>query len=120
MCWEVFLDDASLLKFQSEQKALHAKRMAQEGAPGYVDALDGKSLELTLFQESGEVARALKTGQKVKVAPAGIDRKPTSEPVIGTIAAAKMAGNLGKVTITLDAPSTAFPVASVARLWINP
>ncbi len=27
MCWEVFLDDESLLKFQNEQKAAHTKRI---------------------------------------------------------------------------------------------
>ncbi len=78
MCWNVFLDDASLLKFQDAQKALHAKRIAEEGAPGYVDRIEGGALDLTLFQESGEIARQLKAGQKVRVAPAGVDRKPTS------------------------------------------
>lgn len=118
MCWEVFLDDESLLKFQTEQKAVHAKRMAEEGAPGYVDTLTGRELRLTLFQESGEVARQLKAGQKIRVAPAGVDRKPTLEPVTGTIKEAKMAGNLGKVTIALDADSTAFHAADLARLWL--
>lgn len=117
MCWNVFLDDASLLKFQNEQKALEAKRLAEEGAPGYVDMPNGTALELTLFQESGEISQALKAGQKVRVAPAGVDRKPTSAPVTGTVAATKMVGNLGKVTVTLDAASTVFPVGGVARLW---
>ena len=117
MCWNVFLDDASLLKFQTAQKELNTKRLAEEGAPGYVDTLNGTALELTLFQESSDIARALKAGQKVRVAPADVDRKPTTAPVIGTISAAKMQGNLGKVTVTLDAASTAFPVGNVARLW---
>ncbi len=117
MCWNVFLDDASLLKFQNEQKALEAKRLAEEGAPGYVDMPNGTALELTLFQESGEISQALKAGQKVRVAPAGVDRKPTSAPVTGTVAATKTVGNLGKVTVTLDAASTVFPVGGVARLW---
>ena len=118
MCWEVFLDDESLLKFQTEQKAVHAKRMAEEGAPGYVDALADRELRLTLFQESGEVARQLKAGQKIRIAPAGVDRKPTLEPVTGTVKESKMAGNLGKVTITLDADSTAFHAGDLARLWL--
>jgi hypothetical protein len=120
VCWEVFLDDASLLKFQDAQKAAHAKRMAQEGAPGYVDALAGVALELTLFQEGGEIARALKPHQTVRVAPAGADRKPTAAPVGGTIAAAKMQGNLCKVTVTLDKPSSDFHAGDVARLWPTP
>lgn len=117
MCWEVFLDDASLLKFQSEQKAAHAKRMQEEGLPGYVDVNADKELKLTLFQEGGEFAKQLKAGQKVKVAPAGVDRKPTAEPVLATIAEAKMAGNLCKVTLTLDAASDALKVKELARVW---
>ena len=117
MCWNVFLDDASLLKFQNEQKALETKRIAEEGAPGYVDKLDGATLDLTLFWEGSDISHGLKAGQKVRVAPAGVDRKPTMAPVTGTVAAAKMAGNLGKITVTLDAASTAFPVGGVARLW---
>ena len=120
MCWEVFLDDASLLKFQNAQKAVHAKRMTEEGAPGYVDKLAGSELQLTLFQEGNEVSRTLKPGQKIRVAPAGVDRKPTAAPVQGTIKDAKMSGNLGKVTVTLDAASTVFPAGAVARLWTTP
>lgn len=118
MCWEIFLDDESLLKFQTEQKAVHAKRMAEEGAPGYVDALADRELHLTLFQEAGEVSRQLKASQKIRVAIAGVDRKPTLEPVTGTIKESKMAGNLGKVTITLDADSTAFHAGDLARMWV--
>ena len=117
MCWNVFLDDASLLQFQSAQKALNTKRLADEGAPGYADAVDGTTLELTLFQESGDTSRALKPGQKVRVAPAGVDRKAIGTPVTGTISAARMQGNLGKATVTLDAPAAGFVVGGVARLW---
>jgi len=120
MCWEVFLDDESLKKFQDEQKAVHAKRMAEEGAPGYVDVNTEKELQLTLFQEGGDIAHALKPGQSVRIAPAGVDRKPTAEPVHGTVSTAKMVGNLGKVTITLDAPTPVFQPSIVARLWIRP
>lgn len=120
VAWEVFLDDASLLKFQTEQKAAHAKRIADEGAPGYVDTIDGSRLELTLFQESGEVSHALRAGQKIRVAPAGVDRKPTAAPVAGSVTAAKLAGNLGKVTVVLDAPPVGFQAGSVARLWQAP
>jgi hypothetical protein len=120
MCWNVFLDDASLLKFQDAQKALEAKRLAEEGAPGYVDKLDGTALDLTLFQESGEIARQLKAGQKIRVAAAGVDRKAIGTPGTGTVAAAKMAGNLGKVTLTLDAAPAGFQPGGLARLWIAP
>lgn len=120
MCWNVFLDDASLLKFQDAQKALEAKRLAEEGAPGYVDKLDGSALDLTLFQESGDVARLLKAGQKIRVAAAGVDRKAIGTPSTGTVAAEKMAGNLGKVTLTLDAAPAGFQPGGLARLWVMP
>jgi hypothetical protein len=120
LCWNVFLDMESLQKFQNQQKELEARRLKEEGSPGYVDKLDGSSLELTLFQESGELSHQLKAGTKVRVAEAGVDRKPTMTPVTGAVTEAKMAGNLGKVTITLDAPSTAFTAGNVARIWGAP
>ena len=117
VCWEVFLDDESLLKFQNEQKAAEAKRLLAEGSPGYVDKLEGAALELTLFQESGELSHKLKPGMKVRVAPAGVDRKAIGTPALGSVASARMAGNLGKVTVTLDAHDTKFLVGNVARVW---
>ncbi len=84
-----------------------------------MDKNEGQSLDLTLFQESGDVSHALKTGQSVRVVPVGVDRKPTAEPVQGKVASAKMAGNLGKVTITLDAPAANLQTGNVARLWIK-
>ena len=118
MCWNVFLDDASLLKFQDAQKALESKRIAEEGAPGYVDKLEGGSLDLTLFWEGSDVARALKAGQKVRVASAGVDRKAGGTRFDGVVATAKMAGNLGKVTVTLNAAPAVFQPGGLARLWI--
>jgi len=120
MCWEVFLDDESLLKFQEEQKGVHSKRMAEEGAPGYVDKVSDRELELTLFREGGEVTQKLKAGQKVRVAPAGVDRQSSATPVTGTLTVKKMAGALGKVSVTLDAPATGFAVTGLARLWPVP
>lgn len=118
MCWNVFLDDASLVKFQDAQKALEAKRIAEEGAPGYVDRVADREMDLTLFQESGEISHALKAGQKIRVAAAGVDRKASGALFDAVVATAKMAGNLGKVTVTLDAAPAGFQPASVARLWI--
>lgn len=117
MCWEVFLDDVSLLKFQNEQKALEAKRLADEGAPGYVDTVEGSALTFTLFQEANEISRTLKAGQKVKVAPAGVDRKPTQAAVNGTVTESKMMGNLCRVAVTLEATPKGFTPGVVARLW---
>lgn len=117
VAWEVFLDDESLLKFQHEQMAVQAARLKAEGAPGYVDAASAHELSLTLFQEAGEQARSLKAGQKVRVAPAGVDRKAIGTPMPATVSAVKMAGNLGKVTLSLSQSGSAFKPAEVARLW---
>jgi hypothetical protein len=117
LCWNVFLDDESLQKFQNEQKALEAKRLLEEGSPGYVDQLDGTSLDLTLFWESGDLSHKLKPGMKVRVAPAGADRRPTAAPVSGTVTSARMAGPLGKVAITMDTTGAPLVVGKVARVW---
>ena len=117
VCWDVFFDDESLLKFQAEQKDAEAKRLQAEGSPGYVDKLDGTHVDLTLFQESGELSHKLKPGMKVRVAPAGVDRKAIGMPATGSVTTAKMAGNLGKVSIALDAGSSPLVVGNVARLW---
>jgi hypothetical protein len=119
MCWNVFLDDESLLKFQNAQKAIESKRLAEEGAPGYVDVKSGGTLELTLFLEGSDISRGLSAGSKVRVAPAGVDRIALGLPIEGTVSAAKMQGNLGKVTIKLDGGAESFEVAGLARLWVT-
>lgn len=83
VAWEVFLDDESLVKFQTEQKAVHAKRMLTEGLPGYVHESQGSQLTLTLFNEGDELIKQLKLGGSIKAAPAGVDRKPTAPPHCG-------------------------------------
>jgi len=120
MCWQVFLDDESFQKVLNVQKALNAKRLAEQGLPGYVDKLEGKELDLTLFQEGNDVSRNLKPGDKIRVAPAGVDRNPTAPAIAGAIASAKMvSGPVCKVSVTLDSASEAFPVGVVARLWVD-
>lgn len=118
MCWEVFLDDASLLKFQSEQQAAHKKRMTEEGLPGYVDSREERQLRLTMFQESREGCKDLKAGSKVRLAPAGVDRKPTAQPLGGTMKEIKPAGNLTKMVIVMDAVAPeGFKIGGIARVW---
>ncbi|MEI6235370.1 MAG: hypothetical protein WCT04_20120 [Planctomycetota bacterium] len=119
LCWDIFLDEASLMKVQNEAKAVHAKRMVEEGLPGYVDRNEEKELRLTLFQEGGEFAKPLKVGQKVTLAPAGVDRKATTEPVSATVTENKAQGNLIKLELTLDAPNAAFHVKELARVWVT-
>jgi len=119
MCWEVFLDEASLAKFQAEQRAVHARRMTTEGAPGYVDVVSTKQIELTLFQEAGEVGRTLKAGVTVRLAGAGADRQVAGAESFATIKAAKFQGNLCKVSLELAAEPTQLQPRQVVRLWVK-
>ncbi len=119
MCWEVFLDEASLAKFQSAQRAVHTRRMLTEGAPGYADRAAGKEVELTLFQESGDVGRQLREGSKVSLRGAGPDRRPVGETLTGTVKSAKFAGNLCKVSVELGQESTALQGKQGVRLWLK-
>ncbi len=118
IAWEVFLDDESLVKFQTEQKAIHAKRIQAEGAPGYVDEANGKELRLTLFNEGGDIAKQLKAGKSVLVAPAGVDRKPLTAPLTGTVTTAVTKGRECKATLTLSAAEPKFQPTGLARLWL--
>jgi hypothetical protein len=119
IAWEVFLDDASLVKFQEEQKAVHAKRLEEEGAPGYVDAFAEQDLRVTLFNEGSEIMKKLKPGSEVRVAPARADRKPTAPAVTGTVASMKMEGKQGKAQIMIRPPgATSFTPTGLFRLWI--
>ncbi|HEX8911956.1 MAG TPA: hypothetical protein VF796_06320 [Humisphaera sp.] len=120
VAWDLFLDEESLLAFQAEQKAVHAARMARDGAPGYIDESAGGKLKVTLFQEGGDYVAKLAKGQPVQVAPAGVDRKPTKPAVKGTVAEVKRTGKLTAVTVDLPATGGAtFDVGSVMRLWVG-
>ncbi len=118
MAWEVFLDDESLVKFQTEQKAVHAARILKEGAPGYVDESKGTELRLTLFNEGGDVAKQIKVGKSVRVAPAGVDRKPMVTPLMAKVTAVNTKGRECKVTLTLSAEEAKFQPVGLARLWL--
>lgn len=120
IAWEVFLDDASLLKFQAEQKAVHAARMAKDGAAGYVDeptSAAPRHIEITCFQESLEYLTPLKPGRGVTVAPAGVDRNPTAPAINGTIVAFKKIGKQSKATVKLESESKLAP-GSLVRVWV--
>ena len=117
-CWEVFLDDASLEKFQKEQQQIHSQRLAEEGWPGYVDESSSGSVRLTLFQEGRELAKELKVGRTIRVAAAGTDRK-AGKPVEGTIQEHRAQGNLNQVMIKLkDDPPEPLIAAGVVRVWL--
>lgn len=117
MCWEVFLDDASLLKFQNEQKAVHLERLEKQGSPAYVDDAGERVVKLSLFREAQEVWAKLKVGQRVSIAPAGVDRAPSGARLSGSITEATLNKVPGKVTVTLDGPAQGFNAAGLARLW---
>jgi hypothetical protein len=119
-CWEVFLDDASLVKFQEAQRQVHRGRMIAEGMPGYVDQADSDHLELTLFSDGAEFFGKLKPGVKVRVAPAGVDRKATGQPIAAVVEASKPAGRTAALTLKLDTPAGGqFQPTGLARVWIE-
>ncbi len=117
VCWEIFLDEESVADFQAKQQAVHARCMDAEGLPGYVDKNQDGKLELTLFQEAREQAKSLKSGQKIRIAAAGADRKAVSAGIEGIVTGAKMAGNLGKIAATITAPAEELIPGTVVRLF---
>jgi len=117
--WEVFLDDESLLNFQTEQKTVHAKRILEEGAPGYIDEASASKVVLTLFNEGGEQIKRLKQGGAVRIAPAGEDRKPTSAPVSAKVNTIGKNGRQAQVTLDLKDGGDAFHPVGLARLWVD-
>lgn len=119
VAWEVFLDDASLIKFQTEQKAVHLARIKAEGAPGYVDASGNGELRLTLFNEGSEEWKALKPGSAVRLSPAGVDRKPVAPLITATVKETKPAGKQLQIVLSTSDNTTAFQPAGLARLWVN-
>jgi hypothetical protein len=119
-CCDVFIDDASLEKFQKEQQAVHRKRLTEEGWPGYVDASSPNEVRLTLFLEGRELAKELKAGRTVRIAATGTDRK-AGKAIEGTLKEQRPAGNLHEVTITLrSAPPEPLVVTGVVRIWLTP
>jgi hypothetical protein len=119
IAWELFLDEASLLKFQADQKAVHTDRIVKEGAPGYIDAASEGSLKLTLFNEGEVIVKQLKPGKSVRIAPAGVDRQPTAEPIAAKVTSAKMQGRQCLVELTVDAATTGFKPTELVRVWAD-
>lgn len=117
IAWHVFLDDESLLQFQSEQQALHAKRMATEGLPGYVDDVSDNTIDLTLFQEAGIVAQKLTAGQQVRVAPAGSNRQAMGDPIDAEVVSCKRQGKIYQLKLKTDSKPRGFQVTQLARVW---
>ncbi len=118
VAWHVFLDDHSLIKFQDEQKEVHAERMNAEGLPGYVDRVEGNQVDLTIFQEGKAIASSLKKGQTVRLAVAGQNRKPTMEALNAKVIDAKVKGKLVLVQLIIEQDIDAFEVTNLVRLFV--
>ncbi len=117
-CWDVFLDDATIEKWQKEQQAVHSKQLKEEGWPAYVDATtDGQAI-ITLFPEGRELAKDLKAGRAVQLAAANANRV-AGKAVEGIIKEVKAQGNLNQVTIELKVLPEGITVGGLARLWLQ-
>jgi hypothetical protein len=82
-----------------------------------VDVVNGHTVDLTMFQESGDIARKLAPGQAIRIAPAGVDRKPTVAPISGTVAKMAPSGPLTKLTLNVNGDASGLRVKEVARVW---
>ena len=118
VCWHVFLDDESLLKFRDEQIAVHDAFLLKEGAPGYVDRIDGTEVDLTMFQNGLSLVEKLKPQSKIVMTPAGNNLKTNGNGVSGSIINVAPRGSVRALTVKLDQPTDAFEVTGVARLRI--
>jgi hypothetical protein len=98
---------------------VHAERITKEGTPGYIDAAGEGTLQLTLFNEGEVLVKQLKAGKQVRVAPAGVDRQPTAEPIKAQVKSAKMQGRQCLVELTTDAATTAFKPTELVRVWVD-
>lgn len=79
---------------------------------------NGKELRLTLFNEGSDIAKQLKPGKPIRVAPAGGDRQPLNTALDGTVIATVMKGRECQVTVTLTAPEAKFQPTGLARLGL--
>lgn len=126
VAWHVFLDDESLEAFRDKQVAVHSARIAKEGSPGYVDAVDQGKLELMMFREGGELTTTLLTDPKkpnadpiiVKVAPTDASLNPSAEPIAAKVVTGEKApGGLIKLVLETEADTAKFQTGEVARVW---
>ncbi len=120
ICWHVFLDEMSLLKFRTRQIAVQDERLAKDGAIGYLDLIKGLEMNFTMFGSGIGLVEQLKSGMKVLVAPAGNNLKQTGESVSGTVVAVGRAGHTHTrpLTLKLDASGKGFFEKGVVRIWL--
>lgn len=118
--WVIFLDDESLKRFQDEQKAVHLKRLETEGMLGYVDACNGTTLQLTVFNAAMPILKGLSAdGRKVQIAPADARGKPTADPVGGQMTEIRTVKKSFPTTVTLDKEIAGLAPAQLVRVWLK-
>jgi hypothetical protein len=119
IAWNVYLDDESLLAAQERQKKVHGKRMQVEGAPGYVDAVKGATLEVTVFREGADGLQKVKVGDHLWVAPAGVDRKADAIHREVTVEERKAAGQTVVLRLRSDSALDGFREKGLFRVWVT-
>ena len=119
VAWNVYLDEESLMAVQDRQKQVHAKRMQDEGAPGYVDAVEGSTLSVTVFREGVETIQTLKAGDRVRVSAAGTDRKASGERWEAVVEEKKPVGQSVALRLRAERSWQGFQVAGLFRLWME-
>jgi hypothetical protein len=119
VAWNVYLDDESLLAAQGRQKQVHARRMKAEGAPGYVDSVEGNMLGVTVFREGVEVLQTVKAGDRVWVAPAGANRRADGSRSEVTVEERKASGQTAVLRLRFDGAVKGFVEKGLFRVWVE-
>ena len=89
--------------------------VAFEGGGEAITALQGGHIQV-FSGDAAETSQQIKAGSKVRVATAGVDRKPSADKVAASVTAI----NAGKVTLAIPAESAkAFRPAGLARVWVE-
>ena len=91
----------------------------EDGSPGYVDVLDGKSIGVTVFREGADALQKVKPGDRVWVAPAGVDRKPTSGRTEAVVEERKQVGQTVVLRLHPREEVQGFREKGLFRLWVE-
>ena len=119
VAWNVYLDDESLLAAQGRQKKLHAGRMRQEGAPGYIDSVEGSALGATVFREGSEGLQKVKVGDRIWVAPAGVNRRAMGTRLEVTVEERKTVGQTVVLRLRAAGAVEGFAEKGLLRVWVE-
>jgi hypothetical protein len=119
VAWNVYLDDESLLAAQGRQKEVHAGRMRQEGAPGYIDSVEGSALGATVFREGSEGLQKVKVGDRIWVAPAGVNRRAVGTRLEVTVEERKTVGQTVVLRLRAGGALEGFAEKGLLRVWVE-